>query len=164
MQCIPWAVGCSEWGACLTPFKFEVCWGLGANNKCSKMSFEILWGTLIRISWTNLVKIDRWKVAKKLSGLPHKKNSGSAGLVCTHFADGAWNFMNRTNVHEIYSFVVLITSRKFHGNPFSVLAKRQKYIFCHGTDRSCDRRRCRRRDGQGKNIMHVVQHKLHAEA
>jgi len=29
MQCIPWPVACSEWGACLTPSKFRV---LGAND------------------------------------------------------------------------------------------------------------------------------------
>ena len=38
-------------------------------------------GTGIYISWPNLVKIGSWEVAEKSSGLPHKKNSGSSGLV-----------------------------------------------------------------------------------
>ena len=53
-----------------------------------------------------------------------------------------------------YLVPVLITSREFHRNPFSVLAKRKKYIW-HGTEDGTDRSR----DGQDKNIMPPLQHR-----
>jgi len=37
-------------------------------------------GTPNYVSWPNLVKIGRCEVAERSSGLPHTKNSGSAGL------------------------------------------------------------------------------------
>ena len=55
----------------------------------------------------------------------------------------------------IYLFVVMTSSREFHRNSFSILARRKKYIR-HGTENGTDRRR----DGQGKNIMPPAQHKL----
>jgi len=43
LQCIPWPVACSEWGACLTDFRFQI-WGqMTPKVKFSKMSFRIHW-------------------------------------------------------------------------------------------------------------------------
>ena len=44
-------------------------------------------GTPKYVSWPNLVKVGRCKVAEKSSGLPHKQRFGSMGLIpASHFA------------------------------------------------------------------------------
>jgi len=79
LQCIPWPVACSEWGACLTDFRFQI---LGENDPWSKNFWKwIPWrDTEIRF----VIKFDEnrplrscWKVA----WFTKQKNSRSAGLV-----------------------------------------------------------------------------------
>jgi len=73
LQCIPWPVACSEWGACSTDFRFQI---LGANDPQSENFRKCLsgWrdGTPKYVSWPNLVEIDRCEIVE---------NSRSAGVV-----------------------------------------------------------------------------------
>jgi len=73
LQCIPWPVACSEWGACLTDFWFQI---LGANDPQSKNFPKYISGFIdgicTYVSWPNLVKIGRWEVAERSSELPQK--------------------------------------------------------------------------------------------
>ena len=55
--------------------------------------------------------------------------------------------------HLIYIRGIVMTSRKFHRNPFCILANRKKYRP-FGTGRTEDG------NGQGRNIMPPVQHVL----
>jgi len=77
MQCIPWPVACSEWGACLTHFRFQI---LGAKWKFPKMSFRIRRN--IELHFVAKFGENRqlrscWKVV----WITTQKNLGSTGLV-----------------------------------------------------------------------------------
>ena len=79
LQCIPWAVGCSQSGSCLIHFNFEIWgkWPLRSEN-FPKCLWNFLDGTLIHVLWTNMVKIGSWEVAENSSGFGDKqKISGS---------------------------------------------------------------------------------------
>jgi len=97
LQCIPWLVTCSEWGARLTNFRFQI---LG--QMTPKVNFWICLsgfcnGTLNYVSWSIW-----WKSAvAKLPEGPldyHTKNSGSADSsqppFCPKWADRAQNSLN----------------------------------------------------------------------
>jgi len=78
LQCIPWPVACSEWGACLTPSKFGVLW---ANDPWME-TFHIFLSktcvsTTIHVSRPNLLKISRYEVSVKSSGIAYKTRGQS---------------------------------------------------------------------------------------
>jgi len=87
LQCIPWPVACSEWGACLTLSKFGV---LGANDPWmetfSKFLYKICVSTTIHVLWPNLAKIRRCDVAEKSSRIAHKKTRRLGQFWAPHFA------------------------------------------------------------------------------
>jgi len=58
------------------PFDVEVFWGeMTANRKILKIPIETFYGTLIHVSWLNLVKIGGWEVDKMASRLRTKPHS-----------------------------------------------------------------------------------------
>ena len=83
LQCIPWPVACSEWGACLTDFLLQI---LGANESENEVKiFQNVFRDSATGHRTTFSDQIRWKsaVAKLPKGRLdyHTKNSGSAGLV-----------------------------------------------------------------------------------
>ena len=74
LQCIPWPVACSEWGACLTPSKFGVLWANDPRMETfHKFMSKICVSTTIHVSRPNIVKIGHCEVAEKSSRIAYKK-------------------------------------------------------------------------------------------
>jgi len=97
LQCIPWHVGCSEWGACLTPSKFGVLWANDPRMETfHKFMSKICVSTTIHVSRPNIVKIGHCEVAEKSSRIAYKKNPESwtrpSPPFRPHFADHAQKF------------------------------------------------------------------------
>jgi len=99
LQCIPWPVACSEWGACLTVFRSEILEKMTPKVKIFQKRLSGFFdGTPKYVSWPNLVKVSRCEVAKRVHGLPHKKNLRSAGLVPAPILPKMGQ--SRSNFHE----------------------------------------------------------------
>ena len=78
LQCIPWPVACSEWGACLTDFRF---WGEMTPKMKSFANVFPDSATGHRTTFrVQIVENRPLRSCRNSSGLP-QKNSGSAGLV-----------------------------------------------------------------------------------
>jgi len=80
LQCIPWPVACSEWGACLTDFRFQILGQMTPKVKIFKNVFTD------SATWHQTRFHDQiwWKsaVAKSAKGrVVYQKNSGSGGPV-----------------------------------------------------------------------------------
>ena len=101
LQCIPWPVACSEWGACLTPSKFWVWfWGQMTPewklfvNFCPKSAYFTHDSRVMAKFGEN------WplRVAKKSSRISYKKTVASGTLLSPpfrpHLIDRAQNFVN----------------------------------------------------------------------
>ena len=94
LQCIPWPVACSEWGACLTLYRCQI---LGQMTLKVKIFENVFPDSSMRHQTTFRDQI-WWKVYERSRGLPNKKNSGSAGLApdpfCPKWASRAQNSLN----------------------------------------------------------------------
>ena len=82
LQCIPWPVACSEWGACLTLYRCQI---LGQMTLKVKIFENVFPDSSMRHQTTFRDQI-WWKVYERSRGLPNKKTRAPRDSPQTHFA------------------------------------------------------------------------------
>ena len=81
-QCIPWPVACSEWGTCLTGFRFQMLGGKWPLKwKFSKMSFGLRDGTPELRFVTKFGENRLLRSCRKVLWITTQKKRDSTGLV-----------------------------------------------------------------------------------
>jgi len=107
LQCMPWPVACSEWGACLSPSKFGV---LGANdpwmetfiNFCSKSAFHTDSRVRAKFGENRPLRSCRKVVWYCLQIKKNRRRGHVRAPFRPHLANRAQNFVNVVGPWAVY--------------------------------------------------------------